>query len=307
MAANMFTLGSAFQAGLLPLSAAALEQAIKLNGTAVAQNLQAFRYGRLAYHDPARVESMAAGTNLPTPMTRFPDDPRIKALTARCSELDSETRRVVGVRVAELADYQSVGYAATYIDAVLEVAEVERTALGADCSYAVTREVGRNLHKLMAYKDEYEVARLHLRAAMEARASAVFETPVRVRYLLHPPFLRALGLKRKIELGQWFKPAFMVLRSLKVLRGSPVDPFGWPRIRREERRLPSWYLDLVRRALVNLSAQTADLVLAVAKIPDGIRGYEEIKLRSIDRADRQAKVVIGLLERGRSSLNVIRK
>jgi indolepyruvate ferredoxin oxidoreductase len=287
MAANLFTLGSAYQAGLVPVSSAALEGAIELNGVSVRQNLQAFRYGRLARFDPERVQALVEGPRpQPPPLEGFED-------------LDPETRRMLAIRAADLREYQDAAYERRYLDFVAAVAAREGPP------FEVTREVVRNLYKLMAYKDEYEVARLHLRAGLRARAEATFEAPVRVSYQLHPPLLRAIGLKRKLRLGPWFTPALGVLRRLRGLRGTAFDPFGRPEVRRQERRLPDWYRSLVTRALERLDDGNHRLVVDVARLPDAIRGYEEIKLRGIERAERQADFLMRQLEGGSRPLNVV--
>jgi indolepyruvate ferredoxin oxidoreductase len=275
MAANLFTLGFAYQAGLLPVTAAAIERAIRLNGVAVEPNLQAFRYGRLTKHDPDRVRALTETPRPePSPLAGF-------------EMLDPETRRQLALRAADLRRYQDDRYADRYLAFVADVARREGEP------YEVTREVVRGLHKLMAYKDEYEVARLHLEAGLGAKAAATFESPVRVTYQLHPPFLRALGLRRKLELGPWFTPALRLLVALRRLRGTPLDPFASARVRREERRLPGWYRDLVSRALEH---PDRSLALDVARLPELIRGYEEIKLGSIERAERQAELLVRQIE-----------
>jgi indolepyruvate ferredoxin oxidoreductase len=288
LAANVLALGYAHQAGLLPLSAAAVERAIELNGVSVRQNLQAFRYGRLARFDPERVAALVERPR--------PEAPPLDGF----ADLDPETRRMLAIRAAELREYQDERYAHRYLDFVAGVAAREGQP------FAVTREVVRGLHKLMAYKDEYEVARLHLRAGLRARAAETFEAPVRVSYLLHPPLLRAWGLKRKLRLGPWFTPALGALRAMRGLRGTAFDPFGRAEVRRRERALPGWYTDLVTRALARLDDPGASrLVLDVARLPDGIRGYEEIKLRGIERAERQAELLLRQLEGGSRPLPVV--
>jgi len=288
MAANLFTLGAAHQAGLLPISAAAIEGAIELNGVSVRQNVQAFRYGRLARFDPERLQALVS-------------PPRAEAVPPLegFAELDAETRRMLAIRAAELRAYQDDRYARSYLSFVASVASRE------GAPYEITREVVRGLHKLMAYKDEYEVARLHLRASLRARAEATFEAPVRVSYVLHPPLLRAMGLRRKLRLGPWFTPALRALRSARGLRGTRLDPFGRPEVRRRERALPGWYRDLVTRALARLDDGNAGLVRDVARLPDEIRGYEEIKLRSIERAERQAELLLRQIEGGHRPLPVV--
>src|SRR5499427_4149673 len=280
MAANIFTVGYAYQAGLLPISAGAIESAIHLNGVSVSQNLQAFRYGRLARHHPDRVSDLVKAPR--------PETPPLDGFEG----LDGETRRMLAIRSAELRDFQDDRYAQEYLDFVGEVAGKDGPP------HAITREVVRNLYKLMAYKDEYEVARLHLKG-LRAAVASTFEAPVRVTYLLHPPLLRSIGLKRKLRLGPWFTPALTLIRRCRGLRGTWADPFGRARVRREERRLPGWYRDLVVRALDRLDDRNRSLVVEVARLPDLVRGYEDIKLRNIERAEREAE----LLMRRLSDLN----
>jgi indolepyruvate ferredoxin oxidoreductase len=148
--------------------------------------------------------------------------------------------------------------------------------------------VARNLYKLMAYKDEYEVARLLLREGSSAEIRAQFPGGARVYWNLHPPMLRALGLKRKLKLGRWARPALAMLRGLRRLRGTALDPFGRSEVRKVERALIGEYRALVLRALESLSPSNHDLVAQIAGLPDLIRGYESIKLRSLPRFREQA-------------------
>jgi indolepyruvate ferredoxin oxidoreductase len=308
MMVNMLAVGVAYQAGFLPLTAESIEAAVRLNGVAVDDNLQAFRYGRLYFHDPLRVESLVRGGEA------RPDEvlaAAVAALTPRerrdwerlraaCGDLDEESRRLVALRAAELIGYQDAAYAGAYVAFVRDVAARER-ALGGD-RREITRAVARFLYKLMAYKDEYEVARLHLAPAMAARIADLFSAPRRVSYHFHPPLLRALGLRRKLELGPWFSGVLGLLRRLRRLRGTRWDPFGRAAVRREERALPGWYRDLVTRALARLEAETYDAVVELARVPDQIRGYEDIKLRNAAAARERAAALGGRLEaRARSS------
>jgi indolepyruvate ferredoxin oxidoreductase len=146
----------------------------------------------------------------------------------------------------------------------------------------------------MAYKDEYEVARLHLDTVERARITAEFGEGAKIWFNLHPPLLRALGLKRKLKLGRWFLPAFRLLRAMRRLRGTPFDVFGWAKVRRVERRLPDEYRELVRAALT-LDRKTA---LELAELPDVIRGYEDIKLANVERfRERAAERLAGSTQR----------
>jgi indolepyruvate ferredoxin oxidoreductase len=295
MTTNMLVLGIAYQAGLLPLRGAAIEQAIRLNGVAVDQNLQAFRYGRLWAAEPARVQALVERPARPFEAEREATLERLGGRDAsvyaaqldRCGHLDPEARRLLAIRVGELIDYQDSRYASAYVDFVLDVAAREETI--APGGREVTHAVIRNLYKLMAYKDEYEVARLHLKAGFHAGARGLFAAPRRLVWHLHPPFLRALGLRRKLRLGPWFAPALRALRALKWLRGTPFDPFGYAAVRREERRLVPWYRELVAGALGGPGADGHARAVELARLPEAIRGYEDIKLRTTAQARQRAE------------------
>ena len=301
MATNMLVLGVAYQAGLLPLTGAAIERAVRLNGVAVEQNLQAFRYGRLWVADPDRVRALVE------PPARSFEAERAAALERlggedasayvslldRCADLDPEARRLLALRVGELIDYQDNRYAAAYVDFVLDVAAREAARAPGRCE--VTHAVIRNLYKLMAYKDEYEVARLHLKTAFHTGTRRLFTAPRRLVWHLHPPLLRALGLRRKLRLGPWFRHALRALRALRRLRGTPFDPFGYAAVRREERRLVPWYRELVTGALAEPGAEGHAAAVGLARLPEAIRGYEDIKLRSIAAVRVQAETRRGAL------------
>ena len=215
-----------------------------------------------------------------------------QALSAEAAALvgvagaQGELRRLLEVRVPELIAYQDAAYAKRYADVVARVvAEEARKTPGRS---GLSEAVARNLFKLMAYKDEYEVARLHLSASLEAELSARFGQEIRYYWHLHPPLFRALGLTRKIRLGSWFRPVFGALRAMRGLRGTALDPFGYARVRREERALVDEYRALVERALEKLGPDSHDAAVALADLPDMIRGYEEIKLGNIMQFRRRA-------------------
>jgi indolepyruvate ferredoxin oxidoreductase len=261
--ANVFLVGAGFQSGALPLPPDAIEEAIRVNGVAVEKNLQAFRRGRQYVAEPAAVLA-AAGRSAPT----APD-------TAE-SPLD----RLIRMRSDDLTAYQDHAYARRYLDVVERVRAAERDKTPG--STALTEAVARYLYKLMAYKDEYEVARLALEPSLRAGLEAEFGPGARASWRLHPPVLRALGLKRKIALGPWFVPAFRVLRALRRLRGTPMDPFGRTRVRIAERELIEEYLGLVDHLIGRLSPATAALAVRLAELPDGVRGYEDVKMRTVE-------------------------
>lgn len=287
MMTNIFTLGVGYQSGLLPLEAESIEAAIRLNGVQVEQNTQAFRYGRLWAADPERVRQLAKMSRrnfeqeFASALSRLSgkDAVAYDSMLNRCAHLDEEARRLLAVRIAELIDYQDRGYAERYVDYVLKVAEYERSRVPGRSE--LTRAVIRYLYKVMAYKDEYEVARLHLKPSFRKETWGLFVEPRRLVYHFHPPMLRALGLKRKLAFGPWFTPVLRLLYSLRWMRQTPWDIFGYARVRREERHLVTWYRELLEAALPHLDAASHSRIVELAELPDRIRGYEEIKLNNV--------------------------
>jgi indolepyruvate ferredoxin oxidoreductase len=282
MPANLLLIGAAYQHGCLPLSAQAITQAIRLNGAAVEKSLAAFAWGRAAVAQPDAVEQLLD----PQPVELDLDATSAKLLAGATAT--GELQRLLRVRIPELIAYQSTAYAREYLDAVMAVLRVERQQ-AAPGQTAVSEAFARGLYKFMAYKDEYEVARLHLDAAERARLIAQFGEGATVRIMLHPPLLRALGLKRKLKLGPWFLPVLRLLRSARHLRGTPLDVFGRAKVRRVERELITEYRQLVERSLAQLSPATHAQVAAIAELPDIVRGYEDIKLRNVERFRAEAK------------------
>jgi indolepyruvate ferredoxin oxidoreductase len=266
--ANVFLVGAGFQAGALPLPPDAIEEAIRVNGVAVEKNLQAFRRGRQYVADPDEVLRAASLAGSGAPDAR-PLEPAESALD-----------RLIRTRSEDLTAYQDDAYGRRYLDVVERVRAAERDKTPG--STALTEAVARYLYKLMAYKDEYEVARLSLEPSLGAGLEAEFGPGARASWRLHPPVLRTLGMKRKIELGPWFVPAFRVLRAMRGLRGTPMDPFGRTRVRVAERSLIEEYLGLVDQLTGRLSPATAALAVRLAELPDVVRGYEDVKMRTVE-------------------------
>ena len=291
MATNPLMIGVAYQAGALPISAASIEEAIRLNGVSVEMNLLAFRWGRMAVVDAARVAAAVKTA------TGRQERPVLLSAEARAlvdsAGATGELRRLLEARVPELIAYQSAAYARSYVEFVARVARAESEKVPGRTGLA--EAVARSLHKLMAYKDEYEVARLHLDAALDAELHSRFGPSVRVYWHLHPPLLRALGLKKKLRLGRWFTPAFALLRSMKGLRGTALDPFGRAEVRRVERALPGEYREMIERALGRLSADTHDLAVELGDLPDMVRGYETVKLDNVARYRESARQLMAKL------------
>ncbi|HKA48905.1 MAG TPA: indolepyruvate ferredoxin oxidoreductase family protein [Candidatus Dormibacteraeota bacterium] len=284
MMTNTFMLGVAYQAGRLPMTGAAIEAAIELNGVAVERNLQAFRYGRLYQHDPGALKELlgAPERSYADERARYVerltgDGRHYEELLDRTEGLDERLRRMLAIRLGELIQYQNAGYARRYLDAVLAIHAREREVLpGRD---DLTEAAIRYLYKLLAYKDEYEVARLLLKGEWAERLRRTFVEP-KVRWNLHPPLLRDRGLKRKLELGGWFTPLLRLLIPMRRLRGTALDPFGRSEVRRLELELIRWYQGLLEEIVRNLTPANHQLAVQIASVPDRIRGYEQIKVRS---------------------------
>lgn len=254
MAVNIFLTGVAFQGGLIPISLEALDQAIELNGVEAPKNRQAFAWGRKYYEDAAWVEQELA------------------------RQLQPESKSPVEFdRVAELRSYQNEAYGREYAGFLAKVEPAELRDV-----------VAKYLYKLMAYKDEYEVARLLTKPAFEDTVREMWEAPESVSYNLHPPLLRRFGLKKKLRLGPWFRAPLVALRSLKGLRGTAFDVFGYAAHRREERELIAWYRALIEQVAATVSAENLPRALEIAALPDQIRGYESIKTQNIARVKQDA-------------------
>jgi indolepyruvate ferredoxin oxidoreductase len=283
IASNLFMLGYAFQRGLVPLSAAAIERAITLNGIAVEFNLDAFRWGRRAALDPALVEARAAPATVPP-----------------SHQLSEALDELVDRRIAFLTEYQNGAYAARYAARIRHVRAAEAVCLPGETR--LTEAVARSLFKLMAYKDEYEVARLYTETDFLRRISDSFEGPYELHFHLAPPLLGdrdpETGHLRKRSFGPWMLPLFRVLAKLRYLRGTHFDIFGHSEERRLERRLISEYEALVEEILARLSPANHAVAAEIAALPLEIRGFGHVKEANLSRAkDKEA----GLLSRLRSA------
>ena len=309
MPANVLALGAAYQAGGIPVSAASIERAIELNGVAVTANIAAFRWGRVYVSEGAdglvSLAGVAPSATSPETTAAAPGlgldavPPRAKA-AARSLMQDSGLANVGGAaagalaetverRAADLVDYQSEVLASAYVDFVDAASAREREVMGDRTELA--EAVARYLYKLTAYKDEYEVARLHLRPGVgEAVRDAVGDF-AGYRILLHPPVLRAMGMKRKIGLGPFQRPALGLLKAMRRLRGTPLDLFGRTSLRRLERELIAEYRDLIEAELDGLTPDTYERAVKLAGLPDVIRGYEDVKLAGVERFREQVRAI----------------
>jgi indolepyruvate ferredoxin oxidoreductase len=256
---NVFLLGVAFQRGLLPVSAQSIERAIEINGTAVEANKASFSWGRRWVMNPAEVESIAAG------VTEKPAD------RSGLEGIGTDSLvNLVASRREDLRAYQNEKYASRYVEVVRRAAAVD---------YLFGEVVANQLFRVMAYKDEYEVARLLMSG--QKRIERSLGGPVQsMTWNLHPPTLRAMGMGRKLKLGPWSKPIMMVLAHMKPLRGTALDPFGRAHMRRIERALVGEYIELVDR-LIPMVATDRDSAVRIAGLVDQVRGYETVKERNL--------------------------
>lgn len=273
-AANFLLVGAAYQSGGLPIPAAAIEEAITLNGVAVAANHAAFRWGRAAIAAP---ESFTAATR--PVVTTQRSDTEIPTRLMSGITVTGATRTTVERRAAHLVAYQGETVAARYLG-VVQAAWVAERALGNRTEF--TDAVAHGLHKLIAYKDEYEVARMLTDPAFLEAVEAAVPGGEKLTYVLHPPTLKALGRKKKIGLGPRSHVVLKILAKGKAVRGTAWDLFGYSRMRRLERALAAHYEAMIVQLTGELSAERYDTAVAAAAAADLVRGYEDVKLRSID-------------------------
>ena len=291
--ANMIVLGAAYQAGVVPISAGAIERAIELNGVSTDTNTQAFRIGRKITLDPAFLDSLSIKRlgEINRAQSKGPSKSERKLIDL-VAQPSQQLEHLLTVRVPDLVAYQNASYAQTYAEFVAQVRESE-LANGPAGDTDLSEAVARYLYKLMAYKDEYEVARLHRSPEFRETIKAQFGDKTKVTYKLHPPSLRRLGVKKKIGLSATGELAFAGLARMKRLRGTALDPFGRTKHRKIERELIAEYRELVERCLDNLSPANYDRAVEVAQLPEMIRGYEAIKEANIERFRSRAAELVG--------------
>ena len=281
MATNLFMVGVAYQAGTIPLKAESIEQAIQQAGVGVEQGIAAFRWGRMALVDRDFVEAEIAKYAVET--SPVPDLGAAARAIIDSVGATGETRRLLEVRVPDLIDYQNEAYAKRYAEAIKQVLGVEQRVMPGQS--ALTEAAARYLYKLMAYKDEYEVARLHTDPAFLAALDSMFKHGYTVKYNLAPPMISkrdsVTGHLIKRQYGAWMQKAFQFLARYKHLRGGTWDIFGKTAERRQERQLIDDYRKLLDEIVAHLTAKNHTQAVALASVPDEIRGYGHVKEKSI--------------------------
>ena len=279
MATNNFMVGVAFQAGTIPLKAESIETAIKQSGVAVDMSLAAFRWGRMVVVDRAFVEAeIAKYKPVKQPLVL---SPTAKAIVTSIGAA-GETQRLAEIRVAELIAYQDEDYASRYAEVIRRVVAAEQRA-GTDGK--LSEAAARYLYKLMAYKDEYEVARLHTDPNFLAELDAAFPHGYTVKYNLAPEKLTErdplTGELKKKQFGPWMFKAFTYLAKMKGRRGTARDFFGKTEERRMERELIEEYIKTLDRIIADLSTANQAQAVALASVPDEIRGYGHVKAKNV--------------------------
>jgi indolepyruvate ferredoxin oxidoreductase len=250
----------------VPLGLEALMRAIELNNVSVDQNKAAFTWGRHCAHDLAGVNAVIDAVQNPAQVVQFHARPGVDA--------------IIEQRMAFLTDYQDDAYAQTYRAAVARVRAAEAPLQNT----SLTEAVARNLFKLMAYKDEYEVARLHTDSAFLQKISGMFEGDYTVNYHLAPPLIaktNAKGELQKQKFGPFMLTGFKLLKHLKGLRGTAFDVFGHTDERRTERALIGEYQASIDQVLAKLNADNHALALDIARVPEQIKGFGHVKARHL--------------------------
>ncbi|MFV0280531.1 MAG: DUF6537 domain-containing protein, partial [Rhodoblastus sp.] len=275
--ANMFMLGFAWQRGFVPLSEASILRAIELNGEAVAMNAEAFHWGRRAANDPKAFEAFVA--------------PLVKPAQSR--EKSKSLDETIERRVKYLAAYQNAAYAARYKKRVEKALAAEHAHAPGATDYA--HAVARYLFKLMAVKDEYEVARLYTDGSFKRQLNAAFDNVGKLEFHFAPPILGRKdenGLAIKTTFGPWAMSLLRVLAGLKFLRGGALDIFGRTAERRQERQLLADYEKMLDELEASLNPASHGLAVQLAAIPEKIRGYGHVKESHIVKAKAEEEKLL---------------
>ena len=290
IAANMFMLGFAYQRGLIPIAAESIEAAIELNGAARQMNKDAFLWGRRTAVDANSVERLLVSRSDAADAGVSPS--RVKTL-----------EETISLRKTFLTEYQDAAYAQRYVDLVEKVRAVERNLFGN--ATALTEAVARYHFKLLAIKDEYEVARLHVHSAFLGNVAKQFEGDYKLVFNLAPPLISkrdaVTGELKKREFGGWVVPVFRVMSRLRSLRGTAFDIFGYSEERRTERAVLARYEETVGQALVALqshgTASHHEAAIALASLPEEIRGYGHVRAKTLETARVREQDLLAQLQR----------
>lgn len=279
IATNILMMGYAWQKGLIPVHKESLLKAIEMNGVAVEANTRAFNFGRLA------AENMEKVLGLVKDVTGENETQDI------AQSLDDQIQK----RAKYLTDYQNAAYAQRYLQMIGHVRDAE-TALSPGCE-KLTEAVAKSYHKLLAYKDEYEVARLYTNGSFIKDLNGTFSGKYKITFHMAPPLFEtedpATGRPKKREFGPWMLRALQILAKFKFLRGTWADPFGWLKDRREERALITEYEELVETVLSDLKADNLDLAVEILSLPMDIKGFGPVKEKNISAFRKRKEELLG--------------
>ncbi|WNC73617.1 indolepyruvate ferredoxin oxidoreductase family protein [Thalassotalea psychrophila] len=281
IASNFFVVGYAWQNGQIPLTEHSILKAIELNGVAIEFNQQAFMWGRIFANDQSAVLRLIEGGEN--------NDAEIKSLAER-----------IELRVKDLTEYQNADYAARYKALLEKVSASEQTLDITDNS--LTQAVALYAYKLMAYKDEYEVARQYASSDFLDKLNTQFEGDFKLEFNLAPPMIapkdKVTGLPKKIRLGGWMLKAFGILAKFKGLRGTAFDIFGKTAERKMERQLIEDYFDMIENVLVNLEAKNYSIAVEIAELPDLVRGFGHVKEANFEKYESEKEKLVNIFKHG---------
>ena len=296
MQANFIVIGAAYQSGYVALNADSILEAIRINGVVVKKNQDAFNLGRKIVADPHWLQSLSLYRSGNIDIKPELDDIS-QSLINKIKKPDDELKQILEFRVPELVDYQNVQYAEEYINFVKKIHVVEKRE---HSSPSLTKNVARYLYKLMAVKDEYEVARLSLKAELNTALNQEFGKSAKIYYMLHPPFLKMFkdipllnkipGVKSKLALPRWFKYGYMVLKRFKFLRGTKFDFMSWfsSDVRKTDKKILHHYKTILNNNINEISNGKYEDLLKFSELPDLVRGYEEVRLATVETYYKEA-------------------
>ena len=282
--ANIFLLGVAVQKGAIPVSPESVEEAITLNGVSVEKNVNAFKWGRAWMNNPASFDKQLISSAPQDPVMELKELPEKLEILIKSFNLSPSTSELLQFLSRDLIGFQNRHCAEEFLITVKGAVQAAQCLEDNDSVTELVENVARGVHKLTAYKDEYEVARLFLDTETKSEMTGLQGSTGRARWHLHPPFLRSLGMKNKLKIPfSIAEPLMVVLASAKILRGTPFDLFGYAKVRKIERELRDQYVSSLQNALELLDQGNYELVTELAALAMEVRGFEDIKLRSAER------------------------
>ena len=299
MQANFIVIGAGYQSGAIPIDASSIEEAININGVAVKSNTDAFNIGRMLVADPSWVQSIdlyRTGELKSKPIITKEAKKIIDSVKP-----DKDLCQILEYRVPELIDYQNIKYAEEYAAFVRKIYKIEKKERSASI---LSQNVAKYLFKLMATKDEYEVARLSLKAELDLAINQEFGSSAKIHYMLHPPFLKALvnipllnripGVKSKIALGSWFRPFYMLLKNLKFVRGTKLDFMAIfsSDVRNADKAILDHYKSHILKNIPDISNGSYEKLIDFSVLPDHVRGYEHVRLDSMKTYYQKAEQIL---------------